>query len=141
MKKAWEFFLENFDTLIAIAVSLIAAIVGIFGSGGNQLLLLGGISATLAVLSYSIMRDRRNRKVLENQLTVLQRNLPDRPSALSFFRKTPDLAPFLQKANQIDLCGVTMTNTLNRQFAILRERLDAGGNIRLLLNFDKLMSA
>lgn len=133
MKKAWEFFVENFDTLIAIAVSLIAAIVGIFGSGGNQLLLLGGISATLAVLSYSIIRDRRNRKQLENQLTILQRNLPDRPSALSFFRKTPDLAPFIQQANQLDLCGVTLTNTLNRQFAILRERLDAGGTIRLLI--------
>jgi hypothetical protein len=133
VKKAWEFFLANFDALIAIVVSLIAVIVSIFGSDGNQLVLLGGISATLAVLSYSIIRDRRNRKVLENQLTVLQRNLPDRPSAISFFRKTPDLAPFIQQANQIDLCGVTLTNTLNRQFAILRERLDAGGTIRLLV--------
>jgi hypothetical protein len=133
MKKAWEFFLENFDALIAIIVSLIAAIAGIFGSEGNQLLLLGGISATLAVVSYSIIRDRNNRKVLENQLNVLQRNLPDSPSAISFFRRTPDLAPFIQKANQIDLCGVTLTNTLNKQFALLRERLDAGGTIRLLI--------
>jgi hypothetical protein len=131
MKKTWEFFLANFDALIAIAVSLIAVSVGIFGR--QELLLLGGISATLAVLSYSIIRDRRNRKVLENQLTVLQRNLPDRPSALSFFRKTPDLAPYIQQANQIDLGGVTLTNTLNRHFALLRERLDAGGTIRLLV--------
>src|SRR3970040_69604 len=121
MKKAWEFFLENFDALIAITVGLVAAILGIFGSESNQLLLLGGISATLAVVSYSIIRDRNNRKVLENQLSVLQRNLPESPSAISFFRKTPDLAPFIQKANQIDLCGVTLTNTLNRQFALLRE--------------------
>jgi hypothetical protein len=131
MKKAWESFLENFDAIIALTVSFIAAIVGIFGGD----LLLGSISATLSVLSYSIIRDRKNRKVLETQLAVLQRSLPEHPSALSFFRKTPDpdLAPFLQQANQIDLCGVTLTNTLNRQFAILRERLDAGGTIRLLV--------
>ena len=133
MKKAWNLFLENFDALIALTVSLFAAIVGIFGGEDNQLLLLGGISTTLAVLSYSIIRDRSNRKLLESQLNILQRNLPDSPSAISFFRKTPDLAPFIQKANQIDLCGVTLTNTLNRQFAHLRERLDAGGTIRLLI--------
>jgi hypothetical protein len=133
MKRVWEFIVDNYDTVIALGVGGVAAYFGLFGGDENQSLLLGAISATLAVLSYSLIRDRRNRKVLENQLTALQRNLPDRPSALSFFRKTPDLAPFLQRANQIDLCGVTLTNTLNRQFAILRERLDAGGTIRLLI--------
>jgi hypothetical protein len=99
----------------------------------NQVLLLGGIALTLTFLAVGLIRDRLSREDLGKQLAALQRNLPDRPSAISFFRKTPDLAPFLQKANQIDLCGVTLTNTLNRQFAILRERLDAGSSIRLLI--------
>ena len=131
MKKTWEFIVDYYDTFIALGVSAIAGYFGV--RNNNSLLLLGAISATLAILSGSIIRDRKDRKKLRQQITELTKSLPDRPSALSFFRKTPDLAPFLQQANQIDLCGVTLTNTLNRQFAILRERLDAGGTIRLLI--------
>jgi hypothetical protein len=131
MKKTWEFVVDYYDTFIALGVSAIAGYFGV--RNNNSLLLLGAISATLAILSGSIIRDRKDRKELKQQITELKRSLPDRPSALSFFRKTPDLAPFLQQAHQIDLCGVTLTNTLNRQFAILRERLDAGGTIRLLI--------
>ena len=34
--------------------------------------------------------------------------LADRPSAIAFFQKQPEISRFIQRANQIDLCGVTM---------------------------------
>jgi hypothetical protein len=131
MKKIWKFILTNTDTLIAILVSLVATIIGAFG--GNQLLLLSGIAATLTILSISLIRDRINREALVEQISELKRHLPDRPSAIAFFRKPPDLSSSIQQANQVDFCGVTLTNTINSQFAILRRRLEDGCRIRFLL--------
>jgi len=131
MKNIWKFVLLNIDTLIAILISTMATIVGVFGR--NQFLLLSGISVTLAILSYSLIRDRSNREALAEQVSELKRSLPDHPSALSFFRKPPDLAPLIKQATQIDLCGVTLTNTINRHLALLHKHLDAGGKIRFLL--------
>jgi hypothetical protein len=39
----------------------------------------------------------------------------------------------VQAANQIDLCGVTLTSTINKQFGNLRERLQSGAKIRVLV--------
>jgi len=131
MKKIWKFILTNSDTLIAILVSLMATIIGMFG--GNQFLLLSGIAATLAILSISLIRDRINREALSEQISDLKRHLPDRPSALAFFRKPPDLAPFIKQATQIDLCGVTLTDTIHGQSAMLSKHLENGGKLCILL--------
>ena len=131
MKKIWKFILTNSDTLIAILVSLIATIIGMFG--GNQFFLLSGIAATLAILSLSLIRDRINREALSEQISDLKRHLPDHPSALAFFRKTPDLSLFIKQATQIDLCGVTLTDTIHGQSAMLSKHLENGGKLRILL--------
>lgn len=131
MEKAWKFILTNFDTLVAILISIFATAIGVFG--GSQFLLLAGIAATLAILSVGLIRDRMHRETLGEQIAELKMSLPDRPSAVSFFRTRPDFLSFMQSAVQIDLCGVTLTNTINMQFSVLRERLEAGAKIRILL--------
>jgi hypothetical protein len=131
MEKFWKFILVNFDTLIAILISIVATAIGIFG--GSQFLLLAGIAATLAILAVGLIRDRLHREMLSEQIAELKMSLPDRPSALSFFRTRPDFLSMLQSAFQIDLCGVTLTNTINMQFSVLRERLEAGAKVRILL--------
>jgi len=131
MKRIWKFFLANIDTLIAILISILAAAVGVFG--GNQSFLLAGIAATLAILAVGLIRDRQNREILGEQISELRGNLPDRPSAKAFFRTIPDLGAYFKQATQIDLCGVTLTSTINKNFPMLRERLEAGARIRILL--------
>lgn len=131
MKKALKFVLANIDTLVAILVSILATIFGVFG--GNQILLLAGISATLAILAAGLIRDRLNREALGEQIAELKRSLPDRPSALTFFTITSNVNARFQQATLIDLCGVTLTNTINKQFPILRERIEAGAKVRILL--------
>jgi hypothetical protein len=131
MKKIWKFILNNVDTIIAIAVSILAAIFGIFG--GNQIILLAGIAATLAIMAFGLIRDRLSRDALGEQIIELKRNLPERPSAMSFFRSVSDFDTRIKNAMSIDICGVTLTNTINTQFAVLRERLKAGGNLRFLI--------
>ena len=133
MKNAWEFFLNNYDAVIAIIVGLVAAYFSIFGSNENQSLLLGAISATLATLSYSLIRDRKNREILSEQIAELGRSLPDRPSALAFFRPVGDFDLRVQNAVQVDFCGVTLTNTISTRFTILRDRLQNGAKLRFLI--------
>ena len=131
MVKIWKFILSNLDTLIAIAVSVLATVFGAFG--GKQVLLLTGISATLAILAFGLIRDRANRDALREQITELKRNLPERPSAVSFFRPVSDFDLRVKSAMNIDLCGVTLTNTINTRFTVLRDRLQGGTKLRFLI--------
>jgi hypothetical protein len=64
---------------------------------------------------------------------IKQLELSERPSARDFFIKEPALDPYVRSATHIDLCGVTLTSTVNKQFGNLRERLLQGATLRLLI--------
>lgn len=72
---------------------------------------------------------------LSDRIDQLIRRLEasDRPSADAFFEQLPELDPYLRNAVQVDLCGVTLTGTVNKYFASLRERLSKGATVRILL--------
>ena len=100
--------------------------------------LLTAILAVLGLLATSeiVERYRRlngiqtsNRRIL----SLLEGRFTDRPSALAFFHKLPSLDSHIMAANQIDLCGVSLTATINKQFSNLRERLKEGACIRVLV--------
>jgi len=60
----------------------------------------------------------------------------ENPSARDFFKKTPsayDLQKYIQNAKKIDLCGVTLTVTLNRNLSNLHQRLLDGTDIRIMI--------
>lgn len=131
MNKFWSFLGSNFDTLIALVVSIAAAIYGVFG--GDQLPLLAGIAASLGILAFGLIRDRISRESLSRQISELKMSLPDRPSAMAFFKPMNDFDTRLKNALHIDLCGVSLTNTLSSQFPVLRSRIEAGAEIRILV--------
>ena len=131
MKKVWKFILTNVDALIAILISLLATIFGAFGE--NQILLLAGISATLAIIAAGLIRDRSDREALARKIAELKSSLPDHASASAFFSPKVDYATRLGQATQIDLCGVTLTTTIDKNYSILRERVESGAHIRVLL--------
>ena len=131
MKKIWSFVVANLDTLVAIVISIVAAIYGSFK--GDQGLILTAIATTLGILAYSLIRDRLHRDALVKQIDELKMRLPDRPSAMAFFQKSREIRPYLQKALQIDMCGVTLTSTLNKEYGTLTERLQAGAKIRIMI--------
>jgi len=100
--------------------------------------LLTAILAVLALLATSEIIERYRRlnsieKAVNRALSFLESRFTDRPSAIAFFQKTPSLDHYVQSANQIDVCGVTLTSTINKQFGNLRERLQAGAKIRILV--------
>jgi len=64
---------------------------------------------------------------------VRRLELSERPSARDFFVKAPALDDYVRSAMQIDMCGVTLTSAVNKQFGNLRERLAQGATLRLLI--------
>jgi hypothetical protein len=134
-----EFFIDNVSVLATLGTAsyvifrqsniatklatddLIAAVLGVLG---------------LLALSEFIERYRRLNsieKISKKALLLLESRLADRPSALSFFIKLPNIENQMKAANQIDLCGVTLTSTINRQLSNLRERLKQGATVRILV--------
>ncbi len=100
--------------------------------------LLTAILGILALLATSEIVERYRKlnsieKAVNRSLSFLESRFTDRTSAIAFFQKPPSLDHYVQSANQIDLCGVTLTSTLNKQFGNLRERLEAGAKIRILV--------
>ncbi|MBX3059322.1 MAG: hypothetical protein KF770_22865 [Anaerolineae bacterium] len=72
---------------------------------------------------------------LTDQVAELVQKLKN-PSARDFFKKAPSpeaLQGYIQKAKCIDLCGVTLTATINRNFSDLRQRLFYGADVRIMI--------
>jgi hypothetical protein len=134
-----EFFVDNFAILITIGF---AAFV-IYRQEIAQVALstdelLTAILAVLGLLATSeiIERYRRLNSIYNSNqriLNLLEGRFTDRPSALAFFNKLPSLDSYIISANQIDLCGVSLTATINKQFSNLRDRLKEGADIRILV--------
>lgn len=72
---------------------------------------------------------------LSDQVAELVQKLKN-PSARDFFKKPPsplELQAYIQDAKKIDMCGVTLTSTLNRNFSDLRQRLFDGADLRIMI--------
>jgi len=100
--------------------------------------LLTAILGVLALLATSEIVERYRKlniieKSVNRSLSFLESRFTERPSAIAFFKKHSSLDQYVVSANRIDLCGVTLTSTLNKQFGNLRERLQAGASIRILV--------
>jgi hypothetical protein len=90
----------------------------------------------LIATSEIIERYRKLNKIqksVDQSLTFLESRFTDRPSALAFFQPPPILDGYIKNADHIDICGVTLTSTVTKQFGNLRERLQSGAKIRIML--------
>ncbi len=101
--------------------------------------LITGVLAVLALLATSEIIERYRKlanieKLSIQAVTLLEGQLADRPSAIAFFEKMPALDPLVQSSKSIDLCGFSLTSTINKQFSNLRERLKDGAHIRVLIS-------
>ena len=134
-----EFLIDNLTILLTIAfASFVIYRQEIAQMALSTEDLLTAILGVLALLATSEIVERYRRlnsieKAVNRSLSFLESRFTDRPSAIAFFQKPPSLDPYVQSANQIDLCGVTLTSTVNKQFGNLRERLQAGAKIRILV--------
>ena len=140
MKRIWSFLIANFDTVIAIIVSIVAAVYGIFNV--NQRPLLAGIAATLGILAFGLIRDRLNRENLTSHISTLEHIVSElltgKVSSDNFFYKrdnVPELSSRFKKVkNSLDIMGTSLFTIGVTYQAILRELKGNGVKIRLLLS-------
>jgi hypothetical protein len=134
-----EFLIDNFTILLTIGFAgyiIYRQEIAAIALATNEL--LTGILAVLGLLATSEIIERYRRldsiqKSNRRILSFLEGRFTERPSALAFFNKLPNLDSYVMSANQIDLCGVSLTSTINKQFSNLRERLKEGANINVLV--------
>jgi hypothetical protein len=140
MKRILKFLFANLDTVIAIVVSIFAAIFGVFG--GNQVVLLAGIATTLGIIAYGIIRDRINRENLAEHIVSLEKLLTEMTSGKiksdSFFVKRTKLTPLpydMKRAKStLDMAGTSLLSVGVTYQATLRELKESGIKIRLLVS-------
>jgi hypothetical protein len=70
MKRFGTFVLSNFDTLVAIAICVLVAILGVIGRG--QSVLPSAMAGVLGLLAYGLIRDRIAREDLLRQIQQLK---------------------------------------------------------------------
>ncbi|RIK78203.1 hypothetical protein DCC62_07950 [candidate division KSB1 bacterium] len=134
-----EFLIDNFTILLTIGFAgfiIYRREVAQIAVSTDDL--LTGILGVLALLATSEIVERYRRlnsieRAVNRSLSFLENRFTDRASAIAFFKKHSNLDQYFEGANQIDLCGVTLTTTINKQFGNLRERLQAGARIRILV--------
>jgi len=139
MKKIWRFLLENFDTVVAILVSIFATLYGALG--GDQVALLAAIATVLGLLAFGIIRDRQTRETLSENIIRLDQSmqvtLKGKVSSENFFlRRTqaPSLAEFLKSSTEsLDLLGYSLISVGTIHSNTLRELKERGGKVRVIV--------
>ncbi len=63
----------------------------------------------------------------------LQKRIAYRPPATTFFCRLPIFDDLIQESSQIDLCGVFLTSTINRQLNNIRESMSRGARVRVMV--------
>lgn len=136
MKKYWVFILNNIDTILAISLSIVAAIFGIFGVMNEAL--LPAIATTLALLATSIIRDRSARETLQSKIQKLDSTLNalgSKPNADAFFQRSNvefDRQILYLATEEIWLIQET-GSLLLEQPGKLREFIKSGGVVKVIL--------
>lgn len=136
---------------INLVVALSALIFGFLAfrqNNGTWQSLLLNLSTELAGVAFIFFLVNRVFLIeewdLSDQVTELVQKLKN-PSARDFFKKplSPlELQVYIQDAKKIDMCGVTLTATINQNFSDLRQRLFNGADIRIMIcSVDALQGA
>lgn len=93
---------------------------------------LAGVVIIFAIINRFFLIDEWNTSErIQNLLDQLENH--DRASAIDFFQPSPDITGHLATAQQIDLCGITLTAVVTEQLANLRDRILEGSDLRLIL--------
>lgn len=137
--KSVQFIWTNLDTTLAIIISVVAAIFGIFGS--NQAYTLAAVATSLGILAFSIIRDRASRdKLIEETKNVhlaINRLESIRQNSDTFFSTRKELPSFryrLQDIRSLDMIGSSLLSTSVSSHGAIHDFKVSGGKVRLLIS-------
>lgn len=111
IKKLWKQTISNIDSALAILISIIAAVYGVFNI--NQLYMLSAISGALGLLAFGMIKDRQAREELLKQVHQLK----EPPAANAILLDRGKYMPFNEitySAQEIYLVGPSLVNLFNQ---------------------------
>jgi len=124
--------------LLVFVFALIIGYVGVYTADPYQGILiniateLAGVVIIFAVINRFFLIDEWDSSDrIERLLERLEAK--ERPSAIEFFSPSQNETHRLRTAEQIDLCGISLTAIINEQFSSLQERILNGSNVRLMI--------
>lgn len=101
---------------------------------GNALLNLAteliGVVIVFAIVDRIFLREEYS---LFDKVSQLIDRLKNGPKASEYFKEEISLSKLMEQAKKIDLCGVTLTSTINNHLFTLRDQLKNGTHIRVLI--------
>jgi hypothetical protein len=135
MHKLLRLILDNLDTALIVALSITAAIFGVFG--GRQEIVLSAIAGAIGLVAYSVFRDREARNDLAKQVEEISDSLKiirERISADDFFQTESSESEMIKRAQEsIWIVQETGSKIVEDNFKSLERIANAGGDIRIIL--------
>lgn len=134
LSRFWKVILSNVDTTLAIGLSIVAAVLSVFG--GSQTALFAAMAGVLALLAYSIIRDRLVRDSLETRIALWEKALSGKEQASvdTFFRTDLSESSLIPQAKQtIWLLQETGSKVIEENLKPLASALGQGVNVKLIV--------
>jgi hypothetical protein len=75
VQQIWKEFLKNFYIYITILIAVVLSFFGIVGTISVQIVLSGTL-AVLAILAFSVLKNRQNDEIVEKTLENMIKTLP-----------------------------------------------------------------
>jgi hypothetical protein len=136
---AADFLIDNWAALATILYATYIIYWQDFANGKISTdRLITAVITVLGLLATSeiIERYRRLSKIEKSTThiaSLVQEQIVERPPAGRFFEAIPILDPFVKNAHTIDLMGLSLTSTLNKQLSNLREADKNGAAVRIIV--------
>jgi hypothetical protein len=100
---------------------------GVFLNLGTEL--IGAFVLFVSVYYFGFKKEVELSEKVEELVNVFEGKL----RAGRFFGELPDLAQYISSSSAIDLCGVTLTSTIEKHLGGLAEAISDGADVRLLI--------
>lgn len=132
-RRAFKELMKNYDVYAVMLIALVVSILGIIGTASIPLVLSGTL-ATLAIIAFSILKNREKDESIENvleQIANTQRN----GSASRFFTDWDD-AGFRKRfetARQLSMLAIANHDFISLNEDRIREFTRDGGAVRYIL--------
>lgn len=121
---------ENLDTYVAIVVALVLTIASVFGYANTQVL-FGGLFATLTVLLFGTLANRRNISQVRQSIGAIAVN---RNLLSQLQPSTAHERRLIVGAKRLSVLGTSLFRFLPTYQYEIQEMLSAGGTLRIVLS-------
>jgi hypothetical protein len=124
---------QNLDVYITVSLSIIVGVLGVLGIV-NQTIISAAVLATLALVSVSLLQNRRENDVIQNTITKIgNESKPVQPFLQHELTSYLEQNQLLFTAQKAFFWGLTFERMIPHVRNMLEQRLQSGLDVRFLI--------